>query len=243
MHCMKPKRAGGTGWSAVFKKVTVALLMLSALLGNEPESGETMSPMEMLLFKIGFTALVDEFEQEKNTTRSNTERIARMEKNFELLVKFMEMTKGEMLQSGDRDAKPGGGYGIYNTDAMKKELSIILESYKNQMDRSREAELKSLRSEVAALKRDIRLLAQNRSAQSKPASVPKTKKSAAAASARYRVVVDEMNIRKERSAASKSLGTLKRDDIVTFESCDRFGWCVIKGTEGYVPKYLFLPAD
>lgn len=223
----------------------IAIVASSVLLwGAEPE-GEGMSPMEMLLFKIGFTALVEEFEQEKNITLSNSERIATLEKNFELLVKFMEMTRGELLKDKDIQVKPGNSYGIYNTEAMKKELSAILNAYKKEIDHSRDAELQRLRSEVAALKRDIRAIVRNTSAQveEKPRAQTREQTDGKAGSNRFRVVVDEMNIRQKRSAASQSIGKLKRDDTVIFDSCDQYGWCTLKGREGFVPKYLFLPAD
>ncbi len=230
----------------MFRQWILVLLGVAVLYGAEPEN-EAMSPMEMLLFKIGFTALVEEFEQEKNTTRTNSERIAALEKNFELLVKFMEMTKGELMKDRDIEAKPGTRYGIYDTEAMKKELSSILAAYKGEIDRSREAELKRLRSEVAELKRDIRRLAERApaAAVSEPAAIKEKVHKGAAdkQTIRYRVVVDEMNIRQKRSAASLSVGKLQRDDVVTFEACDRFGWCTLSGREGFVPKHLFLPAD
>jgi hypothetical protein len=223
----------------------IAIVVSSVLLFGAQSEEETMSPMEMLLFKIGFTALVEEFEEEKNTTQSNSERIAALEKNLELLVKFMEMTRGELLKDRDIRVKPGSSYGIYNTEAMKKELSVILETYKKEIDHSRETELKRLRSEVAALKRDIRSLVQNRAqtpvVQVEPAK--NTERKTASRTGKYRVVVDEMNIRHERSASSPSVGKLKRDDRVEFGSCDRYGWCTLAGREGYVPKHLFLPVD
>lgn len=222
------------------------LVGVSLLFAAQPQE-ESMSPMEMLLFKIGFTALVEEFEQEKNTTRSNSERIATLEKNFELLVKFMEMTRGELMQERDIQVKPGNRYGIYNTEAMKKELSAILESYKKEISHSREAELQRLRGEVAALKRDIRMLAENRSAvaarDTEKRAEPKQSKTNSPEAKHYRVVVDEMNIRQARSASSPSIGKLQRGDRVVFGSCSRYGWCSLAGREGYVPKHLFLPAD
>lgn len=223
----------------------IAIMVSSIFLfGAQPEE-EGMSPMEMLLFKIGFTALVEEFEQEKNTTQGNSERIASLEKNFELLVKFMEMTRGEVLKDRDIQVKPGSSYGIYNTEAMKKELSAILETYKKEISDSRETELKRLRNEVAALKRDIRMLVQNR-AQTPVAQVEPTKnpeRKTAGITRKYRVVVDEMNIRRKRSASSASIGKLKRDEEVSFASCDRYGWCTLAGRDGYVPQHLFLLVD
>ena len=245
-HCMKRKKGDETGWSVVYKWVIAIMVSTVLLMGAETESEEGVSPMEMLLFKIGFTALVDEFEQEKNATRSNSERIAALEKNFELMVKFMEMTRGELLKDKDIQVTPGSSYGIYNTEAMKKELSVILENYKKEMDHSKDAELQRLRSEVTALKRDILVLAQKgRMDQPEEKAEPKSTKRTIshAGDGRFRVVVDEMNIRQKRSAASASLGVLKRDETVVFDSCDRFGWCTLQGRKGYVPKYLFLPAD
>jgi hypothetical protein len=222
----------------------VVILMLGGFLYlGAAELEESMSPMELLIFKIGFTGLVEEFEREKNSTAQNSRRIAVLEKNMELLVKFMEMTRGELLKDADTQTPGAKQYGIYDTEAMKRELSLILERYKEKMALSGAAEIAALKQEVAALKRDIRLLASAKNsavASAIPAApLPKKKR----AIREFRVVVDEMTIRSRPSADSSGLGTLRRDERVIFEVCDRFGWCRLQGREGFVPDYLFLPAD
>jgi len=228
----------------MFRLWLTVVALLGTLAAADPAE-EAMSPLEMLMFKIGFTALVDEFEQEKNTTAENRKRIEELEKNFQLLVKFMEMTKHELVAQSDVPAlQKGSGYGIYNIAEMKKELSSILTSYKKEIEADKAGEIARLKREVVSLKEDIRMLVSRQGYRNKVSEpvADETKKEPKSAEQLFRLVVDELAVKKKATPVSESIAQLKRGDRVVFESCDRYGWCRLT-TGGYVPRHLFLPAQ
>lgn len=54
----------------------------------------------------------------------------------------------------------------------------------------------------------------------------------------YRAIND-VNVRACASRESIVIGTIPKGSIVEFSKCTRYGWCVIKGRDGFVARYMF----
>ena len=220
-----------------------ALLTLLPL--NAASDPEALSPMELLLFKIGYTSLIEDFEREKNTTAFNTKRIEELEKNFRLLVNFMEMTKKELVQSGELTPEAASRYGIYDSTAMKKELTEILGRFRQNMETEQKDELLRLRREVAGLKTQLAAVVKGEASSAIVQPAPKAAQTTTFANPdqRYTPKGESLNIRSAPSVSGAAVGLLQRGESVRFEHCDPFGWCKLDGVEGYVARYLLIPVD
>ena len=53
-----------------------------------------------------------------------------------------------------------------------------------------------------------------------------------------RIRVDEVNIREKPNNDSKILEVLTKDDIVKIDFCNSYGWCKLKGEDGFLAKFL-----
>lgn len=210
-------------------KILILSLFLSASLFCADEKSDRVESMEMLLFKIGFTSLVGEFETQKDNTFNNTKKIEQIEEKIEQLIKF---TKKTNLSENDGVLKQKKyiQHDSDNISDIKKELALVLEQYKKEIAHEQSREINNLKEEIASLKKDIGIILSKKPAIKKDLSN------------KFRVVVDNLSVKNKPSATSKTILVLKRHHLVTFLQCDRYGWCNINDIDGYAPKHLFLPA-
>ena len=84
---------------------------------------EETNPIGVMFAKMGIESLMADFEKEKNITQNNTKGIEKLEKNIELLVKFMELTKKELQNTNsDTFTPPLTDFVIIDKNELKQEI-------------------------------------------------------------------------------------------------------------------------
>lgn len=118
------------------KKIIYIILLVCSLNGNnevinnKQEELPKATQLEMFLFKIGFTSLLEDFEKEKDITSLNTDDIKQLQKNVKYILQIMNKNKLEEQSS-------------FQTLNNKNEDRLLLE-------------IQSLRDELNLLKLDIK---------------------------------------------------------------------------------------
>jgi len=82
------------------KYILMFILMCNLLIANS-ETTKT-SELELFLFKIGFTSLLNDFENEKNITKEYSSRLEILEKKVQYILDKMNQ-KDTIFESDDKD--------------------------------------------------------------------------------------------------------------------------------------------
>lgn len=215
----------------IIKIVSIFLLTISFTFA-EDEIG--VEGFEALFLKIASEAFFSEYEDEKNITYTNRDKIKEIEEKLKVLYKVTKELKDE----------------IKETKELKKQLSSLLSEFSpatlgeiEKIDNieKENLELQNLKLELKNLKDKIATISKKEIVKSEKVSKKEVKKNQESYEVKkLRLISSSAKVRKTPFINSTAIKLLNRDDIVEIESCDKFGWCKIKKEEAYIEKYLFL---
>ena len=188
------------------------LFYISLLIGclNAQEAVEPkVTPLEMFLFKIGFTSLVEDVHTQKIATKDNTEDVKKLKSDVKYILQTM------------------------NNNKLVESDSMVVENKDNRF-----IDIQSLKSEVLKLKKEIIELklkkTQNNIEMVKSKSLIISPKKDIKFKAQVKIqnaqVVDTPN---ENSVVIR---TLNINDIIYVDFCNRNGWCKVEKKWDYVSK-------
>ena len=106
--------------------LVVCFLDINSLAKEVPKATE----LEMFLFKIGFTSLLEDFKVEKNSTKANTMDIKKLKANVEYILQ--EMNKNKLEENSDITVVNNNTELLEEIEKLKDELNQLKLSLKNK---------------------------------------------------------------------------------------------------------------
>lgn len=223
-------------------KLTILTLIISiSLFANSKNIDENLNSLgfEALFLKIASEAFFSEYEDGKSVTYSNQKRVQKLEKSLKDIQTFLSKLS-EMKQQLDREAED-----LKRTKqqlfSILKELSSSEKSPNIEVNNlfKRDEDITYLKKEIDNLKNMLDLMRKNIKKEKKISSKTPPKIETIFKDEKLKVIAQSANIRLEPFLDSNISGELKQNSIIEIESCDRYGWCKLKNSEGFVAKYLF----
>ena len=199
-------------------KILLYIFLLSLFLNAAEQNSEKLTPLELFLFKIGYTALISDFENEKNITSANTKDIQKLKQSIDYLLNIDNgklNSKSNLLIIHDKNNKN-------NDDKLKKEINVLKD------------EIKSLKVYIDS---QLKLNKKPQITKREPIDVQKLL-SKPSKSNKMSINGQNINVRDKPFLSGKIVANLKYGDIVVIEYCNEFGWCKIKDKNQYIAKYL-----
>jgi hypothetical protein len=168
---------------------------------------DTSTALESLVFKAGITALISDFEREKNITKQHSVDIEELKQNVKFLME-------QSLKS-----KFGADSDVANVPnvIMDDESQIKLDLLKKENKKLREyiESLKVQKQQITTYKKQEVTYEINSA----------------------KVIAQTSAIYTEPNSDSNILRYQKFGDIIVVSGCNKYGWCQLKDKEEYIPKY------
>lgn len=198
----------------------IFLLILSFGILSSNDKAVKTSELELFLFKVGFESLLKDVEINKDKSSLNEQEIKTINEKIELIMAELYKDKRVLLNDSEK-----------NTNAIENFDKKELENLKN--------EISFLKKEVSKLKEKnhIKKPIQNslkQETKNKEKKILKTRKY----QNKKRVVVNIANVYENPFSEANILKKLKRNDFVSIESCDKYGWCKIEKESAYIKLFL-----
>ncbi len=192
-------------------KVFFSIFLVACSLFATEQKIQKATELEMFLFKIGFTSLLTDFENEKNITKTNTTDIKELKANIKYILQDMNKNKieGENYQS------------------LKQNNNII--PINNSKNDNLTKEIKYLKNEINKLK--VYINKQN---------INLSKKISFKKNIKNKVVINSKKA-SARNAPSSNAKIIKQfffGETILIEYCDKYGWCKISNKNLYIPEFL-----
>jgi hypothetical protein len=188
------------------------ILVLSTLINATEQNSKQLNALEMFLFKIGYTALINDFDNEKNNTKLNTIDIMKLKKDIKYILENM-----------DKDGP------------IKKSNLLVIKNDENKSDKLQK-EINNLKNEIKSLK--IYIDTKINSNIKKKVILKQTTTYGDNSSKEMNINGSNVNVRDMPFLYGKVVGVLQYNDKVSIELCNKYGWCKIKGKNHYIAKYL-----
>jgi hypothetical protein len=198
------------------------MLGIGSLYANDNEPSKTQSALDMFLFKIGFTALQEEFSNEQKNINLNAQEIKKLKVDISFLLQ--ESIKNKLSNGQPNDINTDKTVNIISLEDENKKLKEYiakLESAYQTIDPDVSVDI-DLNTTVS------KQLSDNDLAIKK--SNPK----------KMIVKVNSSFLRKHAFLESDTVANAQRDDILIIEKCDRYGWCKVKGKEEYIELFKLV---
>lgn len=187
------------------------ILCLNIMLAEQEDTNIVKtSELELFLFKIGFESLLKDVDNTKSKTNLNEEELKKLNSKIEIIMD--EIYKDKRVLKSDNS-------------------SVVIQNTVNNN------ELVELKKEIELLKTQMNELKQNRIIVKKEEK-DKSNKIKEDKNNIYKVSATLVNLRDKATSNSNIVGVLTEGTLVTIDSCDKFGWCKLKGEDKYISKFL-----
>lgn len=198
-------------------------------------SNEDIKELEGIFFKMGLEALINDFENEKNTTKQQQKMLEYLQKKVlsnEFNIKKLKEIYGKnnkmepmAITIKDDTNTLSKQANLKNYEALQNEIELLqkeLENYKNIALENQKKLLEYKKPQAAIIKKKIEITDQNAV-----------------------VVKDKIYARKTPYVNADIVEVLAKDTKIQVQSCDKYGWCKLHNKEAYVAKYLikFIKKD
>lgn len=195
----------------------IFLLLLSLNILNAEEDVVKTSELELFLFKVGFESLLKDVDITKDKSSLNEKEIKTINEKIELIMSELYKDKRILLNNSEDTKSP-----VLNKDELinlKQEILFL----KEEVQKLKETQ------NVKVLKEEKKILI------IKPKEIEIKKESN---TKQMRVVSDIANVYDNAFPKSNIIKKLKRDDLISIESCDSFGWCKLSSKKEYIKRFL-----
>jgi len=205
------------------------LPFFSLLYSIEEETQEVDGAVANAFFQhILSKAFAVEFENEKNITRENRAKIAQVQADFEQLKDELKAILKESL--GKEGAKINQALQNGDINALLPVIEKInseLELLKNSLEmmKKNSEDIKNLAERIAKLEGSKERIRESVKSGSEGI---------------YYLNAPKALIYSTPTISSDAIGELSNGAEISFESCDKYGWCKLKGRDGFVARFLFL---
>jgi hypothetical protein len=206
----------------MIKKLFLSCLILTISL-NGKDLNKTLkmnlSPLELFLFNIGYTALSSDVGNEKNKTKKNSNDIEILKMQVKYLLEKMDQNRFNNNQDNILVINDDSSENL-KIDEEKEQLKNKIITLENKI-----VELKSYIKKHINLKENINI--KNKIIQNKKIINKK-----------IRVIGQKVYLREKPYSNAKIISTLNYNQIVFIESCNKYNWCKIKDKEEYIAEYF-----
>jgi len=189
----------------MFKYLFIFILSFNISFANENVVKTT--ELELFLFKVGFESLLKDVSLTKDKSSLNTNEIEKINEKIELIM----------------------------SELYKDKRVLLNDSNENQSFSINQAELDTLKNEIAFLKNEINKLKEKKEeVKISPIKEKKVEKK----TNEMRVVSSIANIYDKASSSGNIIKVLKRNSLIAIEFCDKFGWCKTFNEKLYIKRHL-----
>ena len=207
------------------KKFLYTILLVCIL--NATDETPKATQLEMFLFKIGFTSMLEDFKVEKNTTKANSEDIKELKANVNYILEQMNKKKLEEQS---------------NSITVVKQDEKLLEEIEKLKDEIRQLKSTQHIKENSEIKNSkVIKIETTQTVQDLKKEQPKVIENNVAVkeeSKLLKIDAQKAKVRNAPYADAKVIGFLNFGTQVTIEYCDKYGWCKIESKEEYLPKFI-----
>lgn len=192
-------------------KILISFILCLNIMLAEQENTNIVktSELELFLFKIGFESLLKDVDNTKSKTNLNEEELKKLNSKIEIIMD--EIYKDKRVLKSDNS-------------------SVVIQNTTNNN------ELVELKKEIELLKTQMNELKKSRlvvkEEKNKSNKIKEDKNNI------YKVSATLVNLRDKATSNSNIVGVLTEGTLVTIDSCDKFGWCKLKGEDKYISKFL-----
>jgi hypothetical protein len=188
--------------------ICALIASLNAQTMEEPK----VTPLEMFLFKIGFTSLVEDVNAQKSVSKVNGEDIKVLKTDIKYILQKM------------------------NKNKLEETNNVVINSNDNSSK-----DISSLKDEVKKLKEEIKLLKQQKIVKNKQVDkikdiVKSTEKIRKVEIIKAKVKIKNANVLDTPNKNSAVIRALKLNEVVFIDFCNRNGWCKIEKKWDYIAK-------
>jgi hypothetical protein len=191
-------------------------LFILTLLIMQLSSNEELQSLESIFFKMGLEALINDFEQEKNTTKEQRKVL----NDLKNMVHQNRYQINEILKKTNKDEN------LFNVS--KNPINTTNNNLISNKDYT------NLKNEIDLLKSQIKTLQNTLKNQGSSITNNKPERRDIKAYANINNLRGRANPRSDASIVKKfNLG-----ESFFIDYCDQYNWCKLKNKEIYVAKYL-----
>lgn len=173
-------------------------------------------------------------EENSNIVKTSELELFLFKIGFESLLKDVDATKSKTNLNEEELKKLNSKIEIIMNEIYKDKRVLQSDNNTVQITNSsnNNEELKLLKKEIELLK-----IQMNELKNVKEKIIEKTTDEIKKSN-KVEIKVELANLRDKPTSSSNIIDVLVKGDLLEIESCDRFGWCKIKGEKKYISKFL-----
>ncbi len=130
------------------RKIFYILIMMSCL-NAQVQTQPKATELEMFLFKIGFNSLLDDVNNEKNTTKLNSDNIKELKANVKHILEILNKKQLEKISSNNISVNNNNNSYLEQEIAQLKEEIKLL---KNKQSQPKKVQIKNTTAKTALVK-------------------------------------------------------------------------------------------
>jgi len=199
------------------KKILLILTILKVFIFANDDLNQTS--LDMFLFKIGFTSLASEVEDQKKILSQNTSAIKKLQQQIDLLSDTNSKNKlSSNLNLNNQKSK--------NTiNNLNKEIILLQSRLKNVLNNNKIKKIINEKPIILVKEKKKKVLIKKKSnfVQKLPYKYAKVK-------------YDNLKVHNKAQSNSKITKLLDKNTLIKIAYCNKFLWCKIYKEQAYVAK-------
>jgi len=222
-------------------KILIVFILFLSL--SQAVSAETKtSELELFLFKVGFESLLKDIESEKLKTGNNSDKIEKLNLKIDYIIEKLNARKISFEGNNNNLNNNSSGELKNEVEALKTNIHVMLQKMKTFESQQKEVSNKfeNLKHELYLKKENTKKseMIQNMRVKTQQAQqIPQSRQTESKDGYIAYIAVNSINVR-NKPFTGDVIKSLRRNEQISLDYCDKYGWCKLKDINGYVAKHL-----